>query len=67
MTSSNKETEHVKVLVKVKRPKRFKAGAELSSAVNLNVEEDVNDETENLQIQLTIEHSFDADRHCKTD
>lgn len=68
MTSSNKQQEHVKVLVKVKRPRRFKAGSEMSSAVNLvsiDVEEEITGDTENLQIQFTLENSFDSgDSHC---
>lgn len=68
MTRLNKQTE-LKVQVQVKRPRRFKAGAELSGAVNLvaiDVEEDATNETESLKIQLTIGESFDTeDSHCK--
>lgn len=64
MTSLNKKQEQVKVLVKVKRPRRFKAGSEMSGAVNLvaiDVEEEINGESEILQIQLTLENSFDSE------
>jgi hypothetical protein len=69
MTSLNKKQEQVKVLVKVKRPRRFKAGSEMGTAVSLvtiDVEEEINGESENLQIQLTIDQSFDSeDSHSK--
>ncbi|WP_300667084.1 hypothetical protein [Fluviicola sp.] len=60
MNHSNKRSEQVKVLIKVKRPKRFKAGSDLSDAVNLvsiEVEEEVNGESESLFVQLSIEES----------
>lgn len=67
MNHSNKQQEHVKVLVKVKRPRRFKAGSEMSGAVNIvaiDVEEEMNGESESLQIQLTIDHSLDSEGSC---
>ncbi|WP_343635825.1 hypothetical protein [Fluviicola sp.] len=54
----------VKILVNVKKPKRFKAGAELSGAVNLQVEEGISNGMENLQIQLTIDPSSYPDDDC---
>lgn len=60
MNHLNKKSEHVKILIKVKRPKRFKAGTDFSEAVNLvaiEVEEEVNGATESLNIQLSIEES----------
>lgn len=69
MTLLSKKPERLQISVKVKRPKRFKAGAELGSAVNhvaIDVEENVCGESESLQIQLNIEHSFETeDSHCK--
>lgn len=69
MTPLSKKPERLQVLIKVKRPKRFKAGAELGSAVNhvtIDVEENVDEKSESLQIQLNIEHSFETeDSHCK--
>lgn len=64
MKSLNK-TEQVKVLVKVKKPKRFKAGAEWTTAVNLEVEEEAIGETESLQIQLKIEQVPNSEDPCE--
>lgn len=64
MNHSNKKSEQVKVLIKVKRPKRFKAGADLSDAVNLvaiEVEEEVNGESESLHIQISLEESSNTE------
>lgn len=56
MSNVNRRLEHLKVQVQVKRPRRFKAGAELSSAVNLTVDVEDCEESEDFKLQLTIWH-----------
>jgi len=58
MTSLNKQAEFVQVQVQVKRPRRFKAGSEKdSSAVNLSVEIEDKEESQDFKLRLTVENS----------
>ncbi len=68
MSEVSKMVEPTKVHLKVKRPRRFKAGAELSGAVNLvgvEITEEVDAEMSRFELVISLEKTYTEQASCE--
>lgn len=68
MSEEKKMIEPTQVHVSVKRPRRFKAGAELSGSVNLvdvEIIEEIDEQTSRFGINLMLETTFTQVSTCE--